>query len=408
MKLWFRNEQQAAPSIPGTRQAGPDILRGLAACVVLIHHFLLIFYPALFTTLPEHAHTPDYTEAGLAYSPISFLWNGHFAVSIFFVLSGYVLSLPYFANHDHASPGKNALQRYPRLILPVAASVLIAWILLRANAFSNISIAQVYTKNEFWFTNLWRIQPGFFDALYEAFLQAPFYGDTFEYNPVLWTITVEFLGSLLVFALLALTGSARNRVILYIVIAALLYKSHLMAFVVGTALADYRYSRFFRSLNRYAVPLVMLCGLHGGSFHWIKFLNPGEWGVIMHMTDHLARNVYTISAALLLLGTINRTEIRFTMPVRLGSGLGKISYGVYLLHLIVIGTFSCWMFQQLSSLQLSYHQRVVLTFFGTCLVTFTAAYLFYRLIDRPAIRFARYIAGIAFHQKTDSEIQRNC
>lgn len=373
----------------------------------MLHHFLLIFYPALFTTLNEHKHTAGNTEAQLAYAPFSFLWNGNFAVSIFFVLSGYVLSLGYFSRHDLALPTRSALQRYPRLIIPVAVSVLIAWLLLRMNSFSNISIAQVYTKNEFWFSNLWRIQPDLAGAIKEAFVQTPFHGGTIEYNPILWTINLELFGSLLVFALLAVTGTLRNRIIIYALLCLLLYKSHLTAFVVGTALADYRYSNYFRRLPVYAMLLLAAVALYAGSFHWMKFLPPGDWGVLNHMTGLPARLVYTGAAAILLLCVINRVQTEPSRFQRIGIWLGKISFSLYLLHLIFIGSFSCWMFGELSDFGLSYHLRAALTLLCTLVLLLPLSYLFFRIVDQQAIRLARYIAQTAFHQKTDPEIQRN-
>jgi peptidoglycan/LPS O-acetylase OafA/YrhL len=389
------------------RQPAPDVLRGLAALVVVLHHFLLIFYPALFTTQSDHAHTTGTTEAQHAYSLFSFLWNGHFAVSIFFVLSGYVLSCGYFSRGDAALPARAALQRYPRLILPVVVSVLLAWLLLRMNAFSNISVAQIYTKNDFWFSNLWRIQPDLLDALKEAFVQTPFHGGTLEYNPVLWTLNIELFGSLLVFALLALTGTLRNRIIIYALLSVLLYQSHMVAFVVGTALADYRYSKYFRKLNRCLLFAFVAAAVYAGSFHWMRFLPEGEWGVLSHMTGLIARLIWIAGAALLLLCVINPVKTGSSRALRAGQWLGKISFGLYLLHLLCIGTFSCWLFPKLYDLHIGYHWSAALTLLCTLAALLPLSYIFWRFIDQPSIRFARYAAQTVFHQKTDPGIQRN-
>ncbi|MGH7001396.1 MAG: acyltransferase family protein, partial [Stellaceae bacterium] len=79
------NERERLPSL--------DSLRGIAALTVVIHHTL--------TTLP--AFWAVYTGAPasrlariMAFSPLHLLWDGHQAVLVFFVLSGFVLSLPYW------------------------------------------------------------------------------------------------------------------------------------------------------------------------------------------------------------------------------------------------------------------------------------------------------------------------
>jgi peptidoglycan/LPS O-acetylase OafA/YrhL len=393
------------PSLPLPRTFPPELLRGLAALVVFVHHFLLIFYPALFTTHAEHSHTSANTEAALAYTPLSFLWNGNFAVSVFFVLSGYVLSLGYFAHHDTLSPSRKALQRYPRLVLPAAASVFIAWLLLRSNAFANISTAQIYTHNDFWFTNLWNIHPDFGAAAKEAFLQSAFYGGTLEYNPVLWTINMEFIGSMLVFALLALAGPLRFRFIIYAVLCLLLYKSQLAAFITGVAIADYRHGKYFRALPRAAAVALIAAALYAGSFHWMKFLKPGEWGVLNYVTGTTAQNIYTSGAAVLLLCAVNTTAPRAAIITRCGMWLGKISFGLYLLHLLLIGSFSCRFFQWLPDM--NYHARSAITFCCTLAIALPLSHLFWMFIDKPAIRLSRYKSGWFFRQKNDPEVVRN-
>lgn len=396
-----------SPENSSRRQSAPDLLRGLAALVVVVHHFLLIFYPALFTTLAKHKHTESNIESQLSYSVFSFLWNGHFAVTIFFVLSGYVLSAGYFSRNDLSLPTRSTLQRYLRLILPVAVSILLAWLLLRMNAFSNISVAQIYTKNEFWFENLWRIHPDILAALKEAFIQTPFFGGTLEYNPVLWTINLELFGSLLVFAFLALCGKLRNRFVIYILLCVLLYKSHLIAFVIGTAIADYKYSDHFRELHRYVLAALVVVAVYAGSFHWMNFLQHGEWGVLEHMTGLTARLIYTAGAAILVFCAANRTKTESKRLQYAGAWLGKISFGVYLLHLICIGTFSCRLFGKLIETHIGYHWSAGITFAGTLALLLPLSYAFWRFVDQYAIRIARYTAQTVFHQKADPGIQRN-
>lgn len=64
-----------------------DSLRGIAALMVLLGHFLSLF--------PSFGKEVMYSKFGV-YFPV--LWKGHSAVIIFFVLSGFVLSLPFYQN----------------------------------------------------------------------------------------------------------------------------------------------------------------------------------------------------------------------------------------------------------------------------------------------------------------------
>ena len=64
-----------------------DSLRGLAALVVFISHYLFVL------PIGEKIH-----GSLLMYTPIRVLSNGHTSVILFFVLSGFVLSLPFYKN----------------------------------------------------------------------------------------------------------------------------------------------------------------------------------------------------------------------------------------------------------------------------------------------------------------------
>jgi hypothetical protein len=78
-----------------------DGLRGLAALVVMVSHFLCTFYPAFQTIDAVDVQTRSGIELFITATPFNFWYNGNFAVCIFFVISGYVLSYSYFQNRGH-------------------------------------------------------------------------------------------------------------------------------------------------------------------------------------------------------------------------------------------------------------------------------------------------------------------
>ena len=67
------------------RLAALDGLRGIAALVVVCFHFAAAFLPSL---IPDQTDHPCW----VADTPIGILFNGPFSVSIFFVLSGFVIA----------------------------------------------------------------------------------------------------------------------------------------------------------------------------------------------------------------------------------------------------------------------------------------------------------------------------
>ena len=98
-----------------------DSLRGIAALIVLISHILFVF-----STIEN--------EIKSNFSYLSPLWNGHSAVIMFFLLSGFVLSLPFEKNNKFSYP-KYLIKRICRIYIPyilVLCSVLVIKIMLQS------------------------------------------------------------------------------------------------------------------------------------------------------------------------------------------------------------------------------------------------------------------------------------
>ena len=104
-----------------------DGLRGLACLVVVLDHYLYCYYPSTITGDPTIIH--NHFELTLARTPLNVIYNGDLAVCVFFVLSGYVLSRPYFSAPDKLGfLSISALKRYPRLVIPmVVVSAIARW-----------------------------------------------------------------------------------------------------------------------------------------------------------------------------------------------------------------------------------------------------------------------------------------
>ncbi len=90
-----------------------DGLRGLAAFIVVIYHHFYGFYPKFLYPSEDKVLTQ------LSGSPLNIFYNGNFAVYIFFILSGYVLTYKFFKTRNYGIIISSAARRYIRLLVPV-------------------------------------------------------------------------------------------------------------------------------------------------------------------------------------------------------------------------------------------------------------------------------------------------
>ena len=264
--------------------------------------------------------------------------NAKLAVFVFFVLSGFVLSQRYFsiAREDPEAAIRYlraaSLRRYPRLALPVLASVLFAYLLHREGWMLNRELAQV-TGARLWIAAFYHFPADIWDAVRSALWDTFFHFDmASSYNTVLWTLEKEFFGSLFVFAALALIGTARVRWAIYGLATAALValKLHwLNAFVFGLALCDLTTT----SASSLRAP--------GPATAWLRSSAPLSIAIALLVvwisgTRHLDGWLRWALASTLVAGTLFFEPWQRFLSVRACIALGRISFGLYLLHLPLI------------------------------------------------------------------------
>ncbi|QZN86478.1 acyltransferase [Cellulomonas sp. C5510] len=105
------------------RLAALDGLRGVAALVVLVHHSLLLV-PALMAASDGSGAPRSALVQAVTATPLHLLWDGEVAVQMFFVLSGFVLTVA--AQRAQHRWSAYYPQRLLRLYLPVWAAVVLA------------------------------------------------------------------------------------------------------------------------------------------------------------------------------------------------------------------------------------------------------------------------------------------
>jgi peptidoglycan/LPS O-acetylase OafA/YrhL len=274
--------------------------------------------------------------------------------------------------------------RYLRLNIPIAVSIALSFAILAGGGYRHVDAAKAVAQGS-WFSGFIPSDLTFTDAARSALFDAVLFG-TGPLNPPVWTLRVEFLGS--IFVLLLHLCGPRGRPVLATAIAALLvdriYGSESIYFIaiLGGALLN---------LVRPSAMVARVCvvvGLYFGAFQYghalYDFLPIARWD---------AKSFYNVvGACCLMTGVIGGVGRSFldSRPVQF---LGRQSFALYLMHFIVLCSIG-------SHLYLALYDTVGLVpvfvlYLGSCLAI---SVLFTRLVDRPAIAashaFARWLFSL--------------
>lgn len=361
----------------------------MAALIVVFYHYLLSFYPGLFLNKLEFIHTNGNIEHFIRLSPFSIIYNSGFAVCLFFVISGYALSYKYFKTSSREYIRSSVVRRYFRLEVPILFSVLVSYILLKTGLYFNSIAANSFTKNIFWFSNLWSMQPDLWVALKEGLYSSLFNAGTLPYNPVLWTMFIEFIGSMVVFSILAIFGSFPKRFFVYAILIILLNTYYIPAFIIGLALCDYHHSPKKREISKIVLLLLFIIALYFCSYQRLE--EKSIWSPLDFISLIDKSYLFIIGSSILFFVILNSTLLKrfFSLPVL--QFLGKISFSLYLIHLLLIGSLACYLFDWLVTFHLGYHICFVATFILSLTATFTISYLVYKYVDRPGIQLSKWM-----------------
>ncbi|MCQ1536384.1 acyltransferase [Methanosarcina sp. KYL-1] len=380
-----------------------DGLRGVAAINVMIMHFFVALAPAVIygDKLPSHLGNLDLVFSS---TPLGLIGAGDFSVCIFFVLSGYVLTQKYFKTRDKNIIISSAVRRYIRLFVPVFAAVMLSYLLASAGLYRYYIETMTISAGSN-YRDYWTFTPDIVDALKQAVWGSFFVGGKTVYNPVLWTMNIEFFGSMLVFAMALLFGPLRNRWTFYFAAAVLFLNSYYLAFVIGMVLADTFNTRkpVFETgnkttlsktgnkitLSNIVLSIILILGLFLGSYPTSPVTGDSLYGFLNNGFFHTPKISYhVIGAGMIMYVLLNSQLLQkvFSSPVPLF--LGKISYSLYLIHFLVISSFTCALFLVLYPV-LPYGTAVLISCLSSLLLIIPLSYLFYRYIDMAGVKLSK-------------------
>lgn len=387
-------------------------MRGFAALMVLNEHLIKFFFAAAFIDSSLRAANFGVLEE-LSFPPFNLLHNGASAVSFFFVLSGFVLSYKFFSNKSEYKVKLlgGVLKRYIRICIPVTASLAIIYFLLKVDAVSFSSVVALTGSNE---VNFFNDPMPFINVLKQGLLSTILLDD-FSYNPVLWTITTEVVGSFLTILLLFLfaafqetKGALAIRMIIYAISILILFPTTLAAFLLGIMLCDLvhhdKVSSILERYSKFWVPVALAVGIMLLSYS-IKGMHTGIYKYItINEFNPLHEYIYNMWGALLVMAAaIYTPSIQKIFAHKAMQWLGNISFSLYLTHYAVIISVTLGVY-----LYLPIEDHLIRSSVSVALslpVIFAVAALFNRFIDKPSVSLSNQFYKIVTKSRKSDDVQ---
>lgn len=345
------------------RLPGLDSLRGLAALIVVLSHALLLL-PALGNAAKSgHSNSPLEISWWLAYTPLALLYSGGIAVYVFFILSGFVLSLP-SSKRLLVDWAAYYPRRLIRLYFPVIGSVIFSVSLI-------LLVPRVSGGDMGWWMGVHAVDVYPLSAVREAML---LFG-TGRYNTVLWSLVWEVLFSLLLPLYIIVGKWLANRLIIavagfaflsatgmYLGIGSLTY---LPMFAIGVQL-----SIEIRTQDNRLNALVV---------QWKRTL---AGSMLLLFLYFALRDVpYALFLCLISCAGIVVACVGWNSESRLMGWLGTRSFSLYLVHEPILVTFA---------FALGLSNLIWVWLLGGLAVILMTEF-FYRFVERPSTNLSRKV-----------------
>lgn len=314
-----------------------DGIRGWASVMVLLSHAVSCFLATKYPFLQSRC--------------ITFIADGNFAVSIFFVLSGIALTINYFRTKDTTVLLHLAVRRYPRLLLPIAASTFLGVAFFKLGLFYNHEAAPLL-NSKWWLANHFSDSRTLQEILHfvslEVFIEKVY---PWGYNINLWTMNIEFLGSFAVIFLCLLICPMKRATLIALPVLYLLFTQDFFTpFFLGVILARYmhpllEFSAKTRIKERCCMVLSYAMLASGIAYSTLSRNLPMDVPTISR-SSHLS----TLFAGLIIVSVIINKHFRRLLSTSLSKRLGHISFPLYLTHIIVLCSFSSYLYLQVQHL----------------------------------------------------------
>ncbi|EPL6453536.1 acyltransferase family protein [Providencia sp. R33] len=177
---------------------------------------------------------------------------------------------------------------------------------------------------------------GFLNALYYGLVRSIFYlRGSIEYNPVLWTMAIEFYGSLALFIAYKQKHPLRVMFIIAILFMAINTTVFLgiFSFYIGMLIKE----KFSEYKNNAVSLLLIILGLYFAGIHTSSL----SYSYIANLAGKHSYDIFNfLSGVLIVLGVMSNTAIQRFLSHSFLVWFGSLSFPLYLIHWATIYVFS--------------------------------------------------------------------
>lgn len=384
--------QGANPTSEGLTRSGAvrlgslDGLRGVAALIVVFHHSLLSSSASLeMAYLGPVSYRPGSFDWLLARTPLHIVWAGPEMVLVFFVLSGYVLTLPALLRGLAASNSAYYRRRFVRLYLPVWAALVVGgclhelhtvpsvgatwWLNAHTTPLSlstGLRLATLVSTQPSWaFTSvLWSLRDEvFFSLLLPVFLVIGLWAARRR-----WRLAVAVAGCCLIMWI----GAGHSSVTASLPVINSQDLRFLPIFMLGSLLALKRESLHCGRQRLFPLAALLSVCLLTGSYVWDGADSSGASGFAF-LAD-------VAGACLAVWTAVNFQAARRLLTTKRLLWLGSRSFSLYLVHEPIVVVFG---------FLLGPNATVLPVLLVSVPVSLLVAEAFWRLVENPAVQLAR-------------------
>lgn len=328
-------------------------IRAIACIGVFLCHF-------------RGAFLPNKVIGFIDYTPLRIMTAGYPMVRIMLVLSGFVISYKYFKNQKYDDVIIDVVKRWFRFFPGILVANVIVCMLMKTGLLFNVEAARILGSQDF-LGAFNQFTPNLVQAVKEGIFTIYLKGAN-GYIAPLWTVTYEFLGSILILAAISIFKGNPLRIMFY-VLGLTFFSSYYNYLIIGMLICDiYFNADINEKLCENQILNNMICLM-------------AIVAICMMQLEDASKQIriaYGMLLVVFFITLLNSRCLERILGSRTMIKLGSLSFAIYIVHWPIIESFSSWYYIRGSKLCGGGGEGVVILsdFILTLFVVLFVAWLF--------------------------------